>query len=148
MSNAVSIPGAYAATQMPSQGSPYQGAQGEAQGRQEGAANFSEFIATKVSTIARLLSNWAPRGFCSRIATLMGWRAERRSREISGVERLSLDTVLAELHVHAQEGRQDAVDQMVAALLEGLRTASVPVRPDSLIELYGIGGQRFLRFTR
>ncbi len=141
MASAVSIGRAFPATQIPSQMS--------AGGRQEGAANFPEFVANKVATVARLLSSLAPHGFCQRVAALMGWkRTERRSREVSGVERLSLDTVLAELHVHAEEGRQEAVDQLVAALLDALRTASLPVRPDSTVQMYDRNGQRFLRFER
>lgn len=88
----------------------------------------------------------APKGFGSRLAGLLGWRVERRSRELSGVEKLSLADVIAEIELHADEGRQEAADAIVAALFEGVKTATVPLHAGSVIRVFDEAGQLVMRF--
>jgi hypothetical protein len=105
-------------------------------------------VGVRVEGVARAMLNLAPKGIGSEIAAAMGWRIERRGREVAGVEKLSFAAISAEIEVHLAHGRQDAVDLIVAAMLDGLASASVPVTSATTIQFYDRNGQRFLRFDR
>jgi hypothetical protein len=45
----------------------------------------------------------------------MGWRKERPTREKSGVEKLSVELVFAEVAMHEEEGRPDDATRVLAA---------------------------------
>jgi len=102
-------------------------------------------VEAKVQALRVILDNAAPRGFATTVNSAMGWRAERRPRELHGVEGMSLDTLIADMELHAAEGRRGALDQIVDALLDGLR-ASVAVTAGSVIRVFDEGGQLRLRF--
>jgi hypothetical protein len=78
----------------------------------------------------------------------MGWRIERRSRELSGVEKLSLADVVAEIELHLIDGRQDLVDEIVGVMLDGIRSSSIPVTPGSVFRVFDRNGQLFLRLGK
>jgi len=98
--------------------------------------------------VRRALASAAGKGFASDLAAAMGWRIERRSRELGGVEKLSLADVVGEIELHLTNGEQEAADSIVAALLEGLRSSAVPITPGSVIRVFDEGGQLFMRFDR
>ena len=72
-----------------------------------------------VETLRSLISADAPHGFNSDIAARMGWRKERVSRELSGVEKLSVELLLAAIEAHARAGRRDMADRIIRSLLVG-----------------------------
>lgn len=111
-------------------------------------ASVASRVEARVALVRRALTNQAPKGFAALLAGVMSWRIERRGREISGSEKLSLADVAAEIEIHLAEGRTDAADEIVAALLEGLRVATVPVIAGSVMRVFDRNGQLFLRFER
>lgn len=116
--------------------------------RKERLANLRGWTAAKVTKIRTGLSNLAPRGLATDLAEAMEWRAERRSRELGAVEKLSIEDYIGEIGIHIIDGRQEAVDVLVGALLEGIRTSEIPIEPGSVIRAFGRNGQLFLRFER
>lgn len=114
--------------------------------RADRPATLASRVAGKVESVRLALVMRAPKGFGSRLAGLLGWRVERRSRELSGVEKLSLADVIAEIELHADEGRQEAADAIVAALFEGVKTATVPLHAGSVIRVFDEAGQLVMRF--
>lgn len=111
-------------------------------------ASVASRVEGKVESVRRALLNVAPKGFAADLAAIMGWRVERRGRELCGAEKLSLADIAAEIEIHAAQGRQEAVDEIVAALLEGLTAATVPVSAGSVMRVFDRNGQLFLRFER
>jgi hypothetical protein len=111
-------------------------------------ASVAGRVAERVDAVRRALVARAPKGFAAELASLMEWRVERRGREISGVEKLSLADVAAEIEIHLAYGRQDAVDEIVTALLDGIQSATVAITPGSLIRVFDDHGQLRLRFER
>jgi hypothetical protein len=109
---------------------------------------LAERVGQKVESVRLALVMRAPKGFAARLATALGWRVERRSRELSGVEKLSLADVIGEIEMHHDEGRPEAADAIVAALFEGVRTATVPLHAGSIIRVFDEAGQLVLRFEQ
>lgn len=122
--------------------------QGSLATRKAPLATLAERVEIKVAAARLALITAAPKGFATEVAGLMGWRPERRSRELSGVEKLSMATFVAELETHAACGRQDVVDGAVAALLSGLKTSSVTLPSGSLIRVFDHNGQLLMRFEQ
>lgn len=97
--------------------------------------------------VRRILVNTASRGFASDLAAAMGWRVERRSRELAGVEKLSLADVVAEIELHKSNGEEAQAEAILAALLDGLsQNTSVAITPGSVIRIFDEQGQLRMRF--
>lgn len=111
-------------------------------------AGAASRVEEKVAKLRRLLLTLAPKGFAAEVASIMEWRIERRGRELCGAEKLSLADIAAEIEIHTAHGRQDAVDEIVSALLDGLTAATVPVAAGSVMRVFDRNGQLFLRFER
>jgi hypothetical protein len=94
------------------------------------------------------LHNACHYGFAVNLCAAMGWRPERRSRELNGTDGLSVSTVYAEIALHQECGDQLAVDQITAALIGGLKTSSLSITPGSVIRVFEKDGQLCLRFDR
>ena len=116
--------------------------------RSERLANLASGVGRRVENVRRSLVNGAGRGFASELAATMGWRIERRSRELNGTEKLSLADVTAEIELHLINGEQESADTIIAAFLEGLRSSAVPITPGSVIRVFDDGGQLYMRFDR
>ena len=116
--------------------------------RRDRLAGIASRVEPRVENVKRALVNGAGKGFASNLAAAMGWRIERRSREISGVEKLSLADVVAEVELHMSNGEQEEADAILAALTEGLRSSAVPVTPGSVVRVFDEGGQLYMRFER
>jgi hypothetical protein len=83
--------------------------------RNDRPANVCERVRARVEDVRRALVKTAPHGFQCRVASVMGWRKERPTREKSGVEKLSVELVLAEVAMHEEEGRPDDATRVLAA---------------------------------
>lgn len=107
-----------------------------------------ETVSARVERIRMALVSTSEYGFAVNLAATMGWRPERRSRELSGTDGLSVSTVYAEIALHQERGDQIAVDQITAALIGGLKTSSLQITPGSVIRVFEDHGQLTLRFDR
>lgn len=83
--------------------------------RNERSATLCERVHARVDDVRRALVTSAPHGFQVRVAAVMGWRKERPTREKSGVEKLSVELVFAEVAMHEEEGRPDDATRVLAA---------------------------------
>jgi len=126
-----------------------------ASGPESRSASRSELLAkvasrsgVRVENVRRALVRAAGKGFASDLAAAMGWRIERRSRELGGVEKLSLADVVGEIELHLTNGDPAAADSIIAALLEGLRSSTVAITPGSVIRVFDQAGQLFMRFDQ
>ncbi len=122
--------------------------QGSLATRKERLATLASRSECRVENVRRALMNAARRGFASDLSAAMGWRIERRSRELGGVEKLSLADVVGEIELHLTNGEQEAADSIIAAFLEGLRSSAVPITPGSVIRVFDEGGQLYMRFDK
>ncbi len=122
--------------------------QGSAATRNDRLATLASRVEDRVNGVCRALVNVAGKGFASKLSEVMRWRIERRSRELNGVEKLSLADVVAEIELHLVNDDQDAANAIMAALVDGLCSASVPVTPGSVVRVFDEGGQLYMRFDR
>jgi hypothetical protein len=116
--------------------------------RKEPLATLASRVERRVGNVRRALVNGAGKGFASELAASMGWRIERRSRELNGTEKLSIADVAAEIELHLTHGEQEQADAIIAAFIEGLRSSAVPITPGSVIRVFDEGGQLYMRFDR
>lgn len=82
--------------------------------RNDRLASVASGVRDRVDAVRLAIHNAAPAGFQGRVAKVMGWRKERPSREHTGVEKLSVDLVLAEVAMHEEEGRPDEATKILA----------------------------------
>lgn len=109
--------------------------------RNKPLATLAEAIKAKVESIRSLIAAEGRPGFNSDVAGRMNWRRERISREIQGVEKLSVSLLLAEIECHRAEGRDAIADRLVAAITEG---QPVKIRTDRALVIRMSDGQLFL----
>ncbi|MDD1677967.1 MAG: hypothetical protein LUO93_02125 [Methanomicrobiales archaeon] len=119
--------------------------QGSLATRKLSLATLAGRVDGRVQSVRRCLINGACRGFASDLAAAMSWRIERRSRELSGVEKLSLADVVAEVELHLVNGEQQQADAILAAVTEGFKPSAVPITSGSVIRVFDEHGQLMLR---
>jgi hypothetical protein len=118
--------------------------QGSDADRTQRRASGRDSIERRVENIRALLASEAPRGFGIETASRMGWRKERIYRELSGVEKLSVSLLLAEVELHREHGRADVADRLIGLVTEG-NIGTVPVPAGSVFRVFDRNGQLFLR---
>lgn len=116
--------------------------------RKNPSARLADRVEARVRNVRRALVNGAARGFATSLASEMGWRIERRSRELNGADKLSLAGIAAEIELHLERGEQEEADAIIGALIEGLRSSAVAITPGSVIHVFDEGGQLYMRFGR
>ena len=114
--------------------------------RKEQVATLAGRVEERVGNVRRALVNNSSRGFASELATAMGWRIERRSRELSGTEKLSLADVLAEIKLHLIYGEEEQAEAILSALLDDLGVGAMPLKSGSVYHVFDKNGQLFVRF--
>lgn len=110
-------------------------------------ARIADRVESRVGNVRRALVNGAAHGFATELAAEMGWRIERRSRELNSRD-LSLAGVAAEIELHLKRGEQEEADAIIAALVDGLHASAVPITPGSVIRVFDDHGQLYMRFDR
>ena len=116
------------------------GASGAAS-RNKRSAIFAAAINAKVEEIRVLVANEATHGFNADLAAAMLWRRERISREIQGVEKLSVALFLAEVQGHREAGRDAVADRLVSIINNG---QPMTIRTDRAVVIRISDGQMFL----
>jgi hypothetical protein len=76
-------------------------------------------VRARVENIRAVATNVAPKGFLKRVADLMEWRKQRPTREHSGVEKYSVELLLAEIALHRAEGRTEDADRLLGLVNAG-----------------------------
>lgn len=104
-------------------------------------ATLAAAVEAKVEIIRTLLAAEAIPGSQSEVASRMEWRRERVSREIQGVEKLSVALFLAAIAIHRQEGRGETADRLLSAINEG---QPVKLKTNGAVVIRMADGQMFL----
>lgn len=111
--------------------------------RNDRLATVAERVRARVESVRLAIHENSPKGFQQRLSEVMGWRKERPSREQTGVEKLSVDLVLAEVVRSQRRSAREWLRGPVGSP-EGSGVAA-PVRfgrrADSPSEPFAEGGQ-------
>jgi hypothetical protein len=76
-------------------------------------------IRERIAKLRAAMVNGAPWGFQERVSSLMDWRHQRVTREVTGVEKLSVELLLAEIALHRVEGRAEEADRLLGLVNAG-----------------------------
>lgn len=106
-------------------------------------ADLQVSIRGRVGRLRVAMVNNAPLGFQRRVADLMDWREQRPTREVTGVEKLSVELLLAEVELHRVEGRSAEAESLLALVNEG---QAIHLSTDRAVVIRMKDGQMLLDF--
>lgn len=83
--------------------------------RNPSAATVAVQVQERTERVRRAIFGGASHGFQQRVCDAMDWRKERHSSEQNGHDRLTVETVFADVLVHEADGNPDKACQILAA---------------------------------